>query len=203
MDEKINKNLSAAESEETTAPKAFEEVSEIAKEPVLVKTDEATAEETAICSNEEDLEFPENAEDSDKPLADETGLYDGGDADNLAPAPENKPANLLRSAITAVIVLAVFAAVYFIVTMIYNSQDATDKPQQQKPMTEMSISSEPEGDETNQSKTDANAEEAPSEDNAGADQSSVGNIDSSNVQIITGEEELPAEYKSAKDKITE
>lgn len=107
----------------------------------------------------------------------------------------DRPAGLLRSAITAVIVLAVFAAVYFIYTAFVPEKTPSTEPEQSKPNTEMSVSENPENAKT--------PEEAPSADITNPEKPDAAQKPSApQTSAATEEEEPSPEYTAATDKIT-
>lgn len=184
MDENLNKQTPETKAEEASADISFEE-------PQMQPGDEAA----------------NPAESTSDGVSPDIVEPDGLPGAQYEPVSSNRPAGLLRSAITAVIVLAVFAAVYFIVTAVYDKRGADDNGEQQKPMTEMSISTAP-GDDAPSGET----ESAPETESVPDTETSPGTFESENtssdsgtqVEVITStmEETTSAEYVSATDGLS-
>lgn len=171
--EELNKNT--PEEENTSETTEVSETAEVVEE---------AAEAAEIPETEEIPEVPETEEDS------EAVPVEALNTEN-----QSRPAGMLRSAITAVIVLALFAAVYFIYTA-FNPEEKKTTQQPSEPKTEMSISEEtgivepesPDADKPDKSEKVETSEKPETKPE-------------NNVQVMTEEEPSP-EYTAASNKIT-
>ncbi len=147
--EELNKNI--PEDENTT-----ETTEEMADAPEATEESvEEVADDVADVTDEEVDEILETLDASE--------TEDAVPAEELSPESPSRPANLLRSAITAAVVLAVFAAVYFIFTAVYDKGDAPKAPSsEQKPLVETSVSEAP----GNQTPSETSAEDSQSDPQA-------------------------------------